>query len=90
MPGSHCECAEQCFPGRDQQLHFREWQEKVQGSRTWRRVCCCLLRLHPHVLSYRKKNHSSSSGSLRVLLCAVGGGYSHNIAFKFICYIEAG
>lgn len=56
MLGSHRECAEQCFPGRDQQLDFREQQEKVQGSRTWRRVCCCVLRLHPHVLSYRKKN----------------------------------
>lgn len=38
----------------------------------------------------QEKKHSSSSGSLRVLLCAVGGGYSHKVAFIFICYIEAG
>lgn len=56
MPGSHRECAEQRFPGRDEQLEFRERQEKVQGSRTWRRVCCCMLSLHPHLLLYRKKN----------------------------------
>lgn len=45
------------FPDRDQQLEFRERQEKVQGSRTWRGVCCCVLRLHPHVLLYRKKKN---------------------------------
>lgn len=38
----------------------------------------------------QEKKHSSSSGSLRVLSCAVGGGYSHKVAFIFICYIEAG
>lgn len=34
------------------------------------------------------EKHSSSSGSLRVLLCAVGAGYSHNIAFMFIVTLK--
>lgn len=32
MPGSHPEHAEQSFPGRDQQLGFREWQEKFRAA----------------------------------------------------------